>query len=168
MKNYILTPQQKLHIKEYRREWYLKNKERIKNRVSLENKKYRENNRESFLARNREYYKKNKEKISKRKFNYRRTPRGRFIFYKHHCAEVRGFSWELTFEDFMKFWQKPCSYCGDNIETIGIDRVNNKIGYTKENSISCCHLCNLMKRTLTIEDFLKQCNKICKNFKGLN
>lgn len=75
-------------------------------------------------------------------------------------AKKREYKFNLTFEEFYSFWQNSCSYCGSEIETIGLDRVNNKIGYDLKNIVSCCTTCNLLKRALTKEDFLIQIIKI--------
>lgn len=87
------------------------------------------------------------------------TPIQKFRHYKSG-AEVRNYPFELTFDQFMTLWQKPCSYCGAEIKTIGIDRKINSKGYTLENSIPCCEICNKMKMKIDFSDFVSQCNKI--------
>ena len=67
---------------------------------------------------------------------------------------------DLTFNQFMNFWQKDCFYCGNKIETIGLDRIDNKIGYIKENIISCCWICNKMKNQLSANEFINKCKVI--------
>ena len=42
----------------------------------------------------------------------------------------------------------------------GVDRVNNDLGYTIENSVTCCSLCNYMKRGMSLSDFIIHINKI--------
>lgn len=42
----------------------------------------------------------------------------------------------------------------------GIDRVNNDIGYLIENCVSCCKVCNFMKRSMSKNDFINHVNKI--------
>ena len=41
-----------------------------------------------------------------------------------------------------------CFYCGyfPTIGFNGIDRKNNDICYTYGNSVSCCHMCNMIKK----------------------
>lgn len=34
----------------------------------------------------------------------------------------------------------PCTYCGD--KSIGLDRLDNKLGHTEENCVPCCLECN--------------------------
>lgn len=35
----------------------------------------------------------------------------------------------------------------------GIDRVDSSIGYTIQNSVPCCKICNYAKHNLTLEEF---------------
>ena len=54
----------------------------------------------------------------------------------------------------------PSVSIGGNKNDIGIDRVDNSLGYTLENSVSCCSKCNYMKKTLNVENFLLHIAKI--------
>src|SRR5690606_32457077 len=38
-----------------------------------------------------------------------------------------------------------CVYCGDDNEVIGLDRINNNIGHTKSNCVTCCRTCNVTR-----------------------
>src|ERR1043165_6434781 len=75
----------------------------------------------------------------------------------------RGINFSLSLEQYTSFWTKPCSYCNDLIETIGIDRIVNSIGYEFDNCIPCCTECNKMKRHHSTEWFINQCKKIATN-----
>lgn len=78
-------------------------------------------------------------------------------------AKKRKLSFELSYIEFVDLLEKPCCYCGIIPKPCnGIDRVNNKIGYTKENSAPCCFLCNRAKRELSPEYFQKWVNEIQK------
>jgi hypothetical protein len=68
----------------------------------------------------------------------------RYYDYKH-SAKDRNIKFDLSFEDMMKFWQKPCHYCGCQMRGIGLDRVDNKIGYVITNLLPCCGYCNYIK-----------------------
>ncbi len=83
----------------------------------------------------------------------------RYWIYQYN-SKLRNKSWNLTFEDFESLWQKSCYYCGSKIESIGIDRIDNKIGYQNNNIIPCCAKCNRMKGQLLQSDFIKHCNKV--------
>lgn len=72
----------------------------------------------------------------------------------------------LSYEDFVRFTTlKQCHYCGTTIKWkmysprkgvahgYYLDRKDNTLGYSKENCVVCCSLCNLIKgKTLTYEE----------------
>ena len=90
---------------------------------------------------------------------YSKTPAGKYTAYKRG-AKKRGKKFELTFQEFMTFWQLPCFYCGDPIDTIGLDRIDNSIGYREDNVVSCCTSCNTAKMSLSQTDFFIKIEKI--------
>jgi len=77
-------------------------------------------------------------------------------------ARDRGLEINLDANDFSDYFNSDCSYCGDKIDGVGIDRVDNSIGYLKGNVCSCCSTCNYMKRNMSKEEFIGQCLKISK------
>ena len=86
-------------------------------------------------------------------------PHGRYSTYRRN-AKNRRHNFDLSFDEFMEFWQEPCVYCGSPIDTIGLDREDNDIGYTVDNVVPCCSICNYMKRSLPTKDFLDHIDKI--------
>lgn len=107
----------------------------------------------------REKERKNKpERIAWTK-RYYKTPNRRFAIYKR-SAEIKHIDFLLSLDEFLTFWQKPCSYCGDIVETIGLDRVDNNKSYKIDNLVSCCKFCNYMKRKMSPSKFLGQVEKI--------
>lgn len=84
---------------------------------------------------------------------------GRFTQYRNN-ARKRDIIFQLTRLQFAAFWGIPCTYCGDSIETIGLDRINNKEGYLLGNVRSCCTTCNYMKRMWSPQFFIAHCEKI--------
>lgn len=88
-------------------------------------------------------------------------------------AKKRSIEWSLTEKEAIELMNMPCFYCatkdglqvtldkqraswGDVIESFpmnGIDRFDNNIGYTKENSIPCCTNCNKSKLDRSFSDF---------------
>lgn len=84
--------------------------------------------------------------------------------YRHYVygANSREIEFSLTQEQFNSFWQKPCFYCGDLIGSIGLDRKDNRKGYTIDNVLPCCKTCNLMKLNLDYGQFLLHVNKILR------
>lgn len=81
-------------------------------------------------------------------------------------AVYRSLLFTLTKEQFEHIVQQPCHYCGAlpaNVATVpwntdryvygGIDRVDNTQGYVTQNVVPCCKVCNLAKKTMTVEEF---------------
>ncbi|MEI8273908.1 MAG: hypothetical protein WCG08_14935 [Paludibacter sp.] len=58
----------------------------------------------------------------------------------------------ISLIEFELIIEKACHYCGKEGPN-GIDRVNNQIGYIKENCVPCCKHCNYAKGDLSISDF---------------
>lgn len=94
-------------------------------------------------------------------------------------AKNRGHSFSLSFEEFNDIISKPCYYCGEPPKLInkellikrgdthqlpikynGIDRLNPDEGYTIDNCVPCCSICNYMKHTQQKEDFLRHVEKV--------
>jgi hypothetical protein len=91
----------------------------------------------------------------------REITKARFNAYKNR-ASVAGLTFGLTYAEFMAHWQKPCSYCGVPIPTIGLDRVDNALGYMMGNIVPCCFTCNVVKGSDTREVFLARCRRIAE------
>jgi len=104
---------------------------------------------------------KNKEDRKKYERSRYKYPSVRFKHYKKD-ARKRGFVFKITSNEFSKLITEPCYYCGG--DGYGIDRLDNTLGYVKNNIVPCCSMCNYMKRIYTEEDFVRQCIKIA-NFK---
>ncbi len=113
----------------------------------------------------KEYYQEHKDELNKKKKEYFQTLEGRYNSYKQGSKQ-RNVQFSLTFEQFAQFWQQPCGYCGDKIDTIGLDRIDSSKGYEIKNVISCCWICNDMKKAKSQKDFIEQCEKIIKNYKN--
>jgi hypothetical protein len=94
-----------------------------------------------------------------------------YVYKKH--AKDRGFTFDLDYDYFKELTKGNCHYCG--IEPVqvyqlknpktgkirsgvpvyynGIDRVDSSKGYTKENVVTCCKVCNRAKSNMSLEDF---------------
>ena len=72
-------------------------------------------------------------------------------FYKDYIlsAKNRNYTMALEFNDFKTMVLSECYYCQyiKEGEVNGIDRLNNSIGYEKDNCVPCCETCNMMKHT---------------------
>lgn len=74
-------------------------------------------------------------------------------------AKKRKHSFNLNINDFKELVLTKCNYCDyyKENEVNGIDRVNNDIGYEKDNCVSCCEICNKMKRYYHPLFFVQMC-----------
>jgi hypothetical protein len=79
-----------------------------------------------------------------------------YNIYKR-SADDKNFNFELSFDEYSNIVKNICRYCGILHERgfNGIDRINSKFGYTIENSVSCCKMCNYMKQSLSETVFIK-------------
>lgn len=125
---------------------------------------YRLEHKEEYRQKKKVYYIENKDKILSDNSQWRKTFNGRLLSYQR-SAKKRNIEWLLTEDDFKFFWGVPCNYCGDEIETIGIDRIDNEKPYILENCTSCCSTCNKMKLDLTHEKFINKIKQILNNLK---
>ena len=159
-------------MKEYRQ----KNKEKISEQIRISGKKWYQANKERKLKKGREwcrknrkrvveivqkYVRNNKEKVKKYLRNYEQSEIGLYRTTKY-SAKKRNYEFNLSLNEFKDIVSKSCIYCNENKKRIGIDRIDNFIGYTKENSVSCCKNCNMMKKDLSKKEFLSHIEKIYK------
>lgn len=83
------------------------------------------------------------------------------IFKKYQRDAIkRNLKFDLSELEFNSFKNQSCYYCGQKLDRVRLDRVNNEIGYVIHNVVSCCANCNNFKSSLTQEDFLKHITKI--------
>lgn len=95
-----------------------------------------------------------------------------FCTYRSKCKRNK-IDFNLTEDEFNKIISKNCYYCDKKPSNImkkkslyggyvynGIDRVNNNLGYTLENTVTSCKNCNLAKRQLTQTEFFDMVKRI--------
>jgi hypothetical protein len=82
-------------------------------------------------------------------------------------AHRRALIWALSMAFVAELTRKPCHYCGTEPTRVrkgnprlnqpwiynGIDRVDNATGYTPENVVPCCFVCNRAKGELSHLEF---------------
>lgn len=112
-----------------------------------------------------------------------------FQYAQHKkSGKDRGFG-HLPFEDWLDLVMQRCHYCDQReirnyVRTsgsksklrvsaedlprydavmVGVDRVNNDLGYTLENCVPCCGACNSMKMQLSRAEFLERVKRIYEN-----
>lgn len=84
------------------------------------------------------------------------------------AAKQRGKDWATEDENAMRDkLMRTCTYCDQPADTEmhGLDRVNNALGYTDANTVTCCYMCNMMKRDFDADAFLQQCVRIADAFR---
>lgn len=112
----------------------------------------------------------------------------KLISSKKAGAKQRGITWALTEEEFFNLVFDNCHYCkiepfntfngfGEKshcrfnkkekydkawILINGVDRKNSNLGYTKENSLSCCYKCNYAKQEHTYTEFVDWLDRIAE------
>jgi hypothetical protein len=84
--------------------------------------------------------------------------------YKY-SAKCRGIAWDLDDPRFYSLIDRPCFYCGMPPQKVrklsrngqatfnGVDRVDNDGGYTSDNTVTCCHVCNHAKCKMSQVEF---------------
>lgn len=124
--------------------------------------------------------------FNKNNRNIETSYNGLYSSYKRG-ANLRGYDFNLTKDEFKTFLDKNCYYCNSEPSNIyqirnsktgevragipilynGIDRLDNNLGYTIENCITCCTTCNRMKLDYDFSYFFNHVKKIYENFKKL-
>lgn len=98
----------------------------------------------------------------------RKIAKAVYSSYKARAVK-KEFKFELTLTHFTELLKGACIYCNKKAEEnkrsgkvnySGVDRINNKKGYTKDNVASCCTMCNYMKASYTAKEFLLHVKKI--------
>lgn len=106
-------------------------------------------------------------------------------------ATKRNLKFELNLKKFKNITSENCHYCGSspclkidnndnrigkfgqpykfygNYVYNGIDRLDNTKGYTLDNCVPCCKICNRAKSNLSIEEFNQWIKKLCQNQKTI-
>ena len=105
---------------------------------------------------------KENDKLIKVSDEHKKSPQHKFLMYKM-SARSREKVFSLTFEQSERFFRGKCVYCGQDPHEDylhGIDRLYNEIGYEYDNCVSCCEMCNYLKRDLHPVTFIKICENI--------
>ncbi len=97
------------------------------------------------------------------------------------AADQRGLEWALSMEEFVRLTSLPCHYCGQEPGQVfgnnglngkyiysGLDRTDNKAGYTVDNVVPCCGACNRMKGTMDYGPFLELVGRISSHRPGVS
>lgn len=127
-------------------------------------------NNEAFVARNTETHRKwverNLEHCKEYMKMYSKSIGGLLANYSSSDRYV-SFTQEFTdIEEYKIFVEEiisdKCFYCGSDHDTYynGIDKIDSSKGYTKDNTVTCCSICNYMKNTMDVGSFLRKVREI--------
>jgi hypothetical protein len=108
-----------------------------------------------------------------------KAPRNVLLGVYKTNAKLRNYEFTITESEFDILINSKCYYCGaipsihksemrynkTKVEFLrnGIDRKDSSKGYTSENSVTCCAMCNRMKMAFHIDEWLIQITRIYKN-----
>ena len=95
-----------------------------------------------------------------------------FLTNASKSAQKRCQEFTLTVQDVVDCWNRQgeiCAYSGrlmsleaGRLDTVSIERIDSKIGYTPENTILVCQAINRMKSDFTLEQFYEMCADVTK------
>jgi hypothetical protein len=92
-------------------------------------------------------------------------------------ARNRGIEISITKQQFVNIAKMDCFYCGEHpkekiyydqpswstpAKLNGIDRVDNYVGYTIDNSVASCYICNRGKMNMSLQEFKEWILKLSK------
>lgn len=152
-------------VKQKRKEWREENPDKTYDYYTSHRGKKLKEDPIAYRKRNaknqRKHRKKNPHKFREATDRFRTLPDSKITCYKKR-ADEHGYDFDLTNEEFRELVESDCYYCGCKRGKIlnGIDRLDNSIGYTKENTVPACKMCNNMKNTLNESTFILMCMHI--------
>ncbi len=103
-----------------------------------------------------------------------RGQRKAYTNYRKQAA-IRKLSFDISLKKFIELSQQPCAYCGDlrtnsaKFERVigggeykynGLDRLDSTKGYSIDNVVPCCKICNFAKSTTGHQEFLSWVKKV--------
>jgi len=139
---------------------------------SKNSKKWRDNNPKKDTQRRSTYWKNNRKDLLLKNREYYKTPHGIFL-HTRKSAKKRGIAFDISAAEFEYWWDtqdQKCHYCGlskedlnrlekwGNLKTkrMTIDRIDSSKGYSLDNIVVACIMCNVIKnRFLSEEEMLE-------------
>lgn len=88
---------------------------------------------------------------------YQKTISARYNFMKSRSRKNNK-ECDITKEEYTRLLSIPCTYCSGPLAEmgVGLDRIDNSIGYMKSNVVSCCRNCNVIRSNLLTPNETKQ------------
>ncbi len=153
-----------------KKEWKEKNYDKVVSYWMDARKKLIEADLEGYLKKNAEKSKRwrvmNPEKVSEINEEKTNSIDAQYRVYQT-SSKPRRLDFSISKEQFTILVKDPCYYCGTIQEKgfNGIDRLDSTEGYSKENCVSCCQMCNMMKGSLGPNIFVHQAEHILTHLK---
>ena len=90
--------------------------------------------------------------------NATRTAPNRRFAYMKSMAKFRGLELNLTEEQCLALTSRPCEYCEGQLPKfgMGLDRIDNTLGYVFGNVLPCCKECNIARGTFFTVDEMRR------------
>lgn len=98
----------------------------------------------------KKYHRKHKRIMRKQRKEYLKTVAGRFAQGKG-SSKARELEWSISLEDYSLLLNQSCYYCGRKLATIkgvSLDRIDNQKGYSKDNVLPSCGICNIIRSNI--------------------
>jgi len=89
-------------------------------------------------------------------------------------AKFRKIEWSLTLEEFCEISGRNCFYCDEKLsprEGKGgshLDRIDNNLGYSASNVVSCCWLCNCLRNINFTQEETKAAAQAILNVRNMH
>jgi hypothetical protein len=102
--------------------------------------------------------KNNPEKVKQNNEKKRNSIQAQYQIYVR-SAFIKNLEMSLSFEQYEALARQNCFYCNtmDPVKQfVGLDRINSNEGYTTNNCVPCCTMCNWMKGCLNPIIFIKR------------
>jgi hypothetical protein len=79
----------------------------------------------------------------------------RFILREARRSDtLRGHTCDLTKAEIEQLIARGCSYCGETVLRMTLDRIDNAKGHTRDNVVPACIRCNYARRNMPYEAWL--------------
>lgn len=136
-----------------------------KDKIQQYQKEYRDDHKLSNAEYQKQYRIKNKDKLNE----YKKSPHVRYKVYQNN-ARHKGRNFNLSEEEFIEMTRQPCIYCGEYSDTYGgevfngIDRIDSNLGYSIDNCVPCCAICNRMKMDMDVNDWISKIKQIIGHY----
>lgn len=112
-----------------------------------------------------------KEQKSQNKLDPKKVAFNRYLDSYKSGAKSRKLEFSLSEEQIWELLRENCLYCGVPPKEVkfvgkagflanGLDRLDNCKGYTVENTVPCCKICNSMKSKMSVEEFKQHIERI--------